>query len=353
MRSVQTALYEKELSFKLLACLDGVQALAATVTTLLLAWWNAGYWALVLGPLMGNAVGTVSLLVLRPIHYVWPSIESLRAVIRFSSHVVVGRVCWYIASTSDVFLAGRLLGQHMVGVYSFAGTIATIPLEKIAGLFSRVMPAFYSAVQSDHAEMRRYLLLLTEGIALLTFPAGIGMALVAQDLIVPVLGEKWEGVVAPLEVLACWAAVRSVVSLVPPIVYVTGGSRLSMLNSLVSIVIYPIAFWIGSGWGPVGLALGWVGAQPLTWIVPYRHLLRVCHLSLGNYLRALWSAVSGVCVMAISVIGVHQLFLEGSTPLLRLGVEVILGGVVYAGTIMLLHRHRIHPFIQLIKDREG
>lgn len=353
MRSVQTALYEKELSFRLLACLDGLQALAATVTTVLLAWWDAGYWALVLGLLMGNVVVTVVLLVLRPIHYARPSIDSLRSVIRFSTHVVVGRVCWYIASTSDVFIAGHLLGQNIVGAYSFAGTIATIPLEKITGLFSRVMPAFYSAVQTDRALMQRYILLLTEGVALLTFPAGIGLALVADDLVVPVLGAKWGGVVAPLEILACWAAVRSVVSLVPPIVYVTGGSRLTMLNSLVSVVIYPLAFWIGSGWGPVGLALGWVVAQPLTLIAPYRHLLGVCHLSVGNYLRALWPATSGVFVMAISVLAVQGLVLEGATSLLRLGVGVLLGGVAYGGTVVMFHRSRLHPFIQLIKDRKG
>ena len=260
---------------------------------------------------------------------------------------------WYVASSSDVFLAGRLLGQNMVGVYSFAGAIATIPLEKITGLFSRVMPAFYSAVQTDHAVMQRYLLLLTEGIALLAFPAGIGMALVAQDLVVPVLGEKWEGVVAPLEILACWAAVRSVTALWQPIVYVTGGSRLSMLNSLLCAVIYPIAFWIGSGWGPVGLAVGWVVAQPFGWIAPFRHLLGVCHLSVGNYLRVLWPATSGVLVMAISVVGVQWLFLEGATPLLRLGAEVSLGGVAYVGTIMMFHHRRLHPFIQLIKDQKG
>jgi len=353
MRSVQTALYEKELSFKLLACLDGVQAVVATITTVILAWWDAGYWALVLGLLIGNAVVTVALLVLRPIPYSWPTIESIREVIRFSSHVLVGRVCWYIASSSDVFIAGRFLGQNLVGVYSFAGTIATIPLEKITGLFSRVMPAFYSAVQTDYVVMQRYLLLLTEGIALLVFPVGIGMALVAQDLVPPVLGEKWEGVVAPLEILASWAAVRSVVALWQPIVYVTGGSRLTMYNGLLCAVIYPLVFWVGSGWGPVGLAVGWVVAQPLTYIAPFRHLLRVCHLSVGNYFRALWSATSGVLVMVISVIAAQGLFLEGATPLLRLGVEVVLGGVTYGGIIMIFHRHRLHPFIQLIKDRKG
>lgn len=349
MRSVPSAVLEKELRFKFLAFLEGGQSLLATVTTVILAWNGAGYWALVLGGLAGQAGATSVIWISRPLRYAWPSLHSLKEAIRFSSHVLVSRISWYVSSNSDVFIAGRILGQAMVGTYSFAGTLASVPQEKVTALLSRVMPAFYSTVQHDVQAMRRYLLILTEGLALIAFPIAVGMSLVAQDFVLLVLGEKWMAVVAPLQIMAAWAALRSVFSLVPPLLYVTGASRVVMLNSLFCVATYPPAFWIGSHWGTIGLATAWVLVQPPSWIAPYRHVMKALGMSIREYLAALWPGISGVSVMAISIVGTHWLYLKESIPSVRLGVDAMLGAAVYTMILMIFHRQRIRSFLALAR----
>jgi len=210
--------------------------------------------------------------------------QSLREIIRFSSHVLVSRVSGYVALTSDLFVAGRMLGEAVVGVYSFANTLANIPMEKVTALASRVMPAFYSSIQTDPIAVRRYLLLLTEGVSLITFPVGVGVSFVAEDGVGMLLGEKWLGVIAPLKVLACWAVVRSVFTLITPILYVTGGTRLAMYNSLLCALLYPLGFLLGTRWGSVGLALAWIVLQPPSWVPVYYHVLRAIGLPFWTYL---------------------------------------------------------------------
>jgi len=349
LRSVPSALLEKALRFKLLALLEGGQAIVAALITVGLAWWGAGYWALVIGGVVGHVVVTAVILRQHPVRYARPSIRSLREALRFSSHVLVGRISWYVASNADVFIAGRILGQGIVGAYSFAGTLANLPLDKITALLSRVMPGFYSSVQTDPSVLRRYLLLLTEGLAFLTFPIGVGMALVAYAFVGFVLGEKWIGVVLPLQVLSCWAVVRSVFSLIPPILFVTGGSRLSMLNGLFCMVAYPLGFWIGSGWGAVGIALAWVVVQPVSWIAPYRHALAAVRLSFLKYLSVLWPAASSTVIMAGGVCLIRQALPESSSHLLHLLCEAAAGAAMYAVMIGTFHRARLSQFLDLLR----
>ena len=144
MRSVPTAVLEKELRFKFLPFLEGGQSIVATLATLGLAWWGAGYWALVGGGLMGSAAATAVLSVYRPLRRAWPTVRALQEVVQFSSHVLVSRVSGYIATSSDLFIAGRMLGEAVVGVKFLATTIAYMPMDKVA-LASRVMPVHLSA----------------------------------------------------------------------------------------------------------------------------------------------------------------------------------------------------------------
>ena len=350
MRSVPTAVLEKELRFKFLAFLEGGQSIVATLATLGLAWWGAGYWALVGGGLAGSAAVTAVLSIYRPLRRAWPTMQSLREIIRFSSHVLVSRVSGYVALTSDLFVAGRMLGEAVVGVYSFANTLANIPMEKVTALASRVMPAFYSSIQTDPIAVRRYLLLLTEGVSLITFPVGVGVSFVAEDGVGMLLGEKWLGVIAPLKVLACWAVVRSVFTLITPILYVTGGTRLAMYNSLLCALLYPLGFLLGTRWGAVGLALAWIVVQPPSWVPVYYHVLRAIGLPFWTYLGALRPAVIGTASMAGGIYLFLNVIPLDTLPYVRVIGEVVCGGAVYAGVVMLFYRDRLSQFVALIRS---
>lgn len=351
MRSVPTALCERELRFKFLAFLEGGQSILTTIVTILLAVKGFGYWALIMGGVVGSAGATIVLWFVRPLRQAWPTLTALKEAIQLSTHVLVGRISWYVASSSDVFIGGRILGQAIIGAYSFSINIANVPLDKVTALASRVMPAFYSSVQNDPLALRRYLLLVTEGISLITFPIGVGIALVAEDFIPLLLGDKWKGAVAPLQILACWACLRSVVGLVMPILYVTAGSRKAMFNGMLCAATYPIAFLVGSQFGVVGLASAWVLAQPLSWVTPYHHVLNATSLSLWRYLYSLWPAFSAVVFMAACIIAVQQFVPVQGNLSLRFAVEVVGGALAYISAAFIMHRARLFELLQLMKQK--
>jgi PST family polysaccharide transporter len=348
-RIVPAALLEKKLEFKALALIEGCQAIVASMTVIALAWLGFGYWALVVGMIFGTAAWTLLTLRRQRYPFQWPVLASLTDAMTFSWHLIVMRVAWYLSTNADRFIVGKLLGQASVGSYSFACTLANVPLEKVSGLVNRVTPAFFSTMQTDQASIRRYILRLTEGLSLIMFPVTLGLASVADDFVWLVLGDQWKDVVEPLQILACYAAFRSIMAVLSPAILATGLSRAGMLNSVWNILVMLPAFCIGGQWGIVGVALAWMIAHPFVTIPLYLVLFRRIGLSVVSYIRTLWPAVSGCLVMILSVWSIRIAMPFGVPVTVRLSTAVTVGALAYLATVLLLHRSRVMAFVELVR----
>ena len=348
-RVVPYALLQRELRFKLLGLLEGGQAVLLAVTTLLFAVAGLGYWALIFGSVTSTIVLTAATVAYRPTSFAWPRVDALRSTITFSWHVIVGRLSWYAYSNSDFLVAGRVLGAAPLGAYTFAWSLASIPVDKVTALVTRVTPAFFSAVQADPGQLRRYLLSLTEGLALITLPVTVGMALVAEDFILFALGERWRGAILPLQLLGVYAAFRSVVTLLPQILIVRGEARFAMWNGVMLALTLPGAFYVGSRWGVGGIAAVWLAVYPLLTVPLYWKVFRTIELGLGDYLKAVWPALNAVLLMTIAVLAMQQTLPPGYPIVARLGLQVSCGAAVFLLALALLHRQRIRTAVATVR----
>jgi PST family polysaccharide transporter len=324
--------------------MEGAQAVVGALSILAFALSGLGYWALVLGRLVAGGSWTAMVLWHRRHAFARPRLRSLREPVTFSSHLLVSRLAWYAQSNSDFLVAGRVFGKALLGAYSMAFTLASLPNEKITSMVGRVAYPLFAAIQDDVVALRRYVLLLTKGLALLTFPMAFGMALVADVFVLGVLGQQWESAIAPLRCLALLILVQSVVSLIPHVLNVTGESRFGMRVGVVSAVVMPLAFYLGSRWGLVGIAVMWLTIYPLTRLPLYWRAFRKLRLSPLTYGAVLWPALSACLAMSAAVLTL-RLELPDQWPLLAtLIAEVVAGAAVYALIIFTVHRHHLLAF---------
>ena len=346
---VPDALLQRDLRFKLLASFDTLRALTQALTTIGLAWLGFGYWSLALGNLGGVVLYVGLSVAARPHAFAWPQLKEIKHALRFSGDVLGSRVAWYTYSNSDFLVAGRMLGQAPLGAYTIAWTIASTPVEKITNMITRVTPAFFSAVQQDKAELRRYLLRISEGLALLTFPASFGMALVADQFVLFVLGEKWVAATAPLRLLAFYAAFRSVTTLFPSILNARRHSRFVMWNMVAAALAFPAAFYLSSRWGTTGIAATWIVLYPIITAPLMWRTFRGINLPLGSYVRSFAPAIRGCIVMTVMVMGV-RLFVPAVWPLAaRFTISVLTGGAAYLIMLGVSERQRMRGFVALVR----
>lgn len=348
-QTVPYGLLYRDMRFKLLSILTAVQSVIQALTMLSLAWLGYRYWSLVVGNIVGAALLAGLQIACRPHRFAIPKRDSLKNALTFSRHIMVSSFCWYGYSNADFLVAGRMLGEAALGAYTLAWNLATIPLEKVATILSNVSYAYLSAAQNNSAALRRYLRILTEGLSLITFPATIGMALVADDLVQLLLGTKWKGAVAPLEILAAYASFRCLVTLLPSILNVTGESRFVMRTTQFALFLMPGAFYIGSKWGARGIAFGWVIAYPLIAVGLYWKVAKKIDMPAGEYLEAIRPAFTGSLIM-IGLVEILKHLLLSRLPLsVRFGSEVLIGCVAYIFTLRVLHRERVSVFWRFLK----
>jgi teichuronic acid exporter len=348
-RTVPGALLQKELRFRVLAVIDGLQVFIQAAFMVLMAALGFGYWTLVVGGLVGTLSGTIATLIVRTHSFAMPSMSSLKEAVTFSWHIVLARLSGCIQSNADSVIAGKVLGQTALGFYGMALSLAMVPVEKIAAVVNQVTTSLFAAVQKDTAALRRYFLSLTEGFSLIIFPATVGIALVAEEFVLLVLGEKWSGVVPPLEVLAFYAAFRAIQTIPPQILFVTGGSRLGMWNALGVAIVLPVTFYLLSAWGTRGIALAWLIVHPLAATQTNWFVFKKIDVTVGQYLAALRPAMIGCLCMVAAVIFVKEAMPAAWPVGMKFAVEVTAGAAVYALTALSIHGERVRAFVQVIR----
>lgn len=348
-RTVPSALLQKELRFRVLALIDGLQVFVQAAFMVGVAFMGFGYWTLVAGGLVGTLVAMIATLVVRTHSFAPPSMTALKEAMTFSRHIVLARLSWCIQSNADSVIAGKVLGQAALGAYGMALSLAMAPVEKVAAVVSQVTTSLFAAVQKDPVALRRYFLSLTEGFALVIFPATLGIALVAEELVLLVLGEKWSEVTPPLQVLACYAAFRAIQTLPPQILFVTGGSRLGMWNALGVAIVLPITFYLCSRWGTQGIAMSWLIVHPLAAVQTNRFVFRKIDLKILDYFRSLRPALVGCLCMLVVVVLVKQTMPDSWPLAIRFAGEVGAGAATYALSTLIIHGERARSFIQVIR----
>ncbi len=349
-KTVPSSLLQRDMRFRALAVVETGRAVLLAVSMVAFALLGLRYWTLVIGGLVTSAVSTGAVLVLRRQRFAWPRRRSLAHAMTFSGHILLGRLSWYTYSNADFLIAGWLLGQAALGLYDVAWNLASVPIDKITSLVGQVTPAVFSAVQTDHAALRRYLLRITEGLALITFPASLGLALVAPDFVLIALGDKWQGAIAPLQLLALSTGFRAVTPLLPQVLNVVGESRLSMRYGVLCAVVLPAGFYVlGNRWGTVGIALVWVLVFPILVIPAYRRVLEAIDLSSREYVAALWPAASASLLMGAAVLAVKLTAGEHVSRALSFSAQVGAGGIVYTLTCLALHRERLASFSRMLR----
>jgi O-antigen/teichoic acid export membrane protein len=346
-RIVPAALLRRDLAFKRLALIDAAASLVQSTVVVVSAALGSGLWALVWGPLASQAFSTVTTVLTRPVRMRSPTVTGLRGSLTFTRHQLTTSILWYCYTSADFAVAGRVLGEKFLGLYYLAWTFSRTVPEKVSGLVVSIAPAYFSAVQDNRVALRRYLLRLTEVIALLTFPALAGVALLADSLEAEFLGAAWTGLAPPLRMLAAHAMLTAVAPLPGRVLTALRDTRFLMRVSFMAAATLVPGFLLGSRWGPVGIAAAWLIIEPVFQFATLRRACEAIDLPLAQYFQAVSVAISMTAVMAAAVWCFLSVAPTGA-GLPRIGSAIAVGVVAYAGAGLALHGRRLRALARAI-----
>ncbi|MBC7986615.1 MAG: lipopolysaccharide biosynthesis protein [Sphingomonadaceae bacterium] len=325
------ALLSRELEYRKQALANLAGSLAGAATALALAWLGYGVWALVFAPIalfgvkaIGLTIGARSL--------VWPSFsfKGAGAMIGFGGAMTATQLFWFLQSQSDVFIGGRVLDPHNLGLYTTALFLTQILAAKFVPPLNDVAFATYSRMQGAGGDIAGGFAKSVRMIMLAALPFYFGLAVTAEPLVLVILGEGWAGTIPLVAILAQAMPFLTLQILFAPATNARGRPWLAVRINMLGALIMPIAFLIGINWGTQGMAWAWLTGFPLLTLATIALSLPVIGLSLRQLGAAILPALAASGAMAALVYGADVEIARHLDPLPRLALLVGCGITAYA-----------------------
>jgi O-antigen/teichoic acid export membrane protein len=336
---IPNALMVRAMRFKWMSIVQAASMIAASATTLAMAYNGFGVWSLIGGQFAATLTNAVGFLLGQP-YFEWPSfrLKKIGGLISYSSRVFGADFLYYFYTRADVVIVGKLLDATALGFYTVAYNLATLPMNKISGVLSSVGFPAYARIKHDILEVKSKFLFTVEANSLIFFPVLWGISIVADDLVVVLLGPKWLSATVVLQLITLIIPLQMTGPLARPALLGIGRADLFMSTIVTNAICVPIAVAIGSFWGLQGVSAGWVFGFSLAYYLNLRRFLPVFQIKLSEYGKVMAPAIFMTMGMYVIVLGAKMTFLSELDPLHRLIWSVIIGVIAYCTLLTTLSR---------------
>jgi O-antigen/teichoic acid export membrane protein len=248
-------LLEKKLNFKNITIVEVPAALASGIISISLAFNGFGIWSLVFGSLCGSLITVIILWKIntwRPLFKF--SYAHFKELFSYGSHVTGSMVLYYVGGRMDSLVIGKFFGPILLGYYTIANILATIPQQKISWVVMRVTFPAFSTIQDNNEFLREAYCKVVKYISLITFPMLAGMFAVAPEYVTVFYGMRWAPMVIPLQILCLAGTLMSVDIIGSSILFSQGRVDIVFKLQLFFAIVMPIAVIAGAKYSIIGVA---------------------------------------------------------------------------------------------------
>lgn len=347
--ALANALLIRRMNFKRQSQVNLIAAVLSALTALGCALAGFGVWTLVAAPGMlwfARAIGfsIVTNLWIRPRF----RFAGMGPTFRYGGAMILVQFCWFVQSQADVFIGGRALDAHQLGIYTTALFLAQILATKFVPPLNEVAFAAYSRMQGRPEAMAGAFLKTARLIMAVALPFYFGLAVTAEPLVRTFLGEKWVETVPLIPVIALAMPVMTLQILFAPATNALGRPALAVRNGAVGAVLMAAAFFTGINWGTTGLAWAWLAGMSGLLAMTIMVSLPVIGARAGQLAAAVAPPLGAALAMAAGVLGLDSL-LPPLADSARLAALASFGGALYAGLLFLFARDAVDEMMSLIR----
>lgn len=333
--------------------LSGIAAVGLTSAGL-------AYWGLAAQSLIYVASVTAFAWLFSPWRPTWP--RALRVTLRpawrmfgFSSKLLVNSLAFQLNNNAFGVLLNRFFpGGYIAGIYDNARKWDDRAIAAIGGMVQGVaQPVLRESVQdAGGAGILNTFRKLLRFTCFVSFPCLLGLALIAEDFIVLLVGEKWHASALLMSLLCLYGAFSPVVTLYSNLVISRGRSSINMTIGLLNCALVwgGIIVLHALGYGLavmvifyVVLNIGWL----LVWQACARRLIGL----------SWWSALKDILPFFLFALGVMAAAYAATRTLpiswLRLALRILIAVVLYVGSLWIARARILRESIDYIFHRNN
>ena len=246
--AVPRAVLSRTMNFGWIALAETVSTFTGIGVAIALAYRGYGYWSLAWWPIVASALRFVIVvwkspkrMWLRPV----PWDGALAYQLGRSGLSITGTNSLFYAYTyGDSLVIGKLYDAVTVGYYAQGFSIANLPIVMFFSALDHVLLPAYAGIRDKKERVARALLSSYRMLTMVVLPAAVGLLILAPELVIVLVGEKWRESIPFLQVFALQGFARSIHENLLALFFGLDRPNYTVLSALVVIVTMAVAILI-------------------------------------------------------------------------------------------------------------
>ena len=332
--TLQTALFQRELNFRVPFKARLISSIVSGVLGIALALCGFGVWALVFSNLSGWVLYSASVWAMakwRPLFIFNP--RSVADMVSFGWKMTLSTLINRIFRQIDTLIIGKLYSATSLGLFNRAQALNNLVIEYSFSSIRSVMLPSLSKLQDDNEALKYSVLKLLHVISFLTFLFFFLMYICADDLILLLYGDKWTGAIEIFQIIGLFS-----ISLCLPIVFDTVMAVVNKMDMYLwtsilrsSLLLFAIPFGLYYGFMAYVWAISIIGIIKL---VPNLYTTRCC---IGlTIISQLVSILRYICPFIVALLIWHYVAFATNYHVVNLLIKsLIYSGLYFAINILM------------------
>ncbi len=304
------------------------------VAGVVLAWHGFAYWGIATQSLLYTATVTACYWIFsgwRPSFRV--DFRPLRGLFGYSSRLIVTNIFTHVNNNFFSVILGRFYTGADVGNYNQANKWNTMGHTLISGMVGGVAQPVLAQVGDDRERQGRVFRKMLRFTSFVSFPAMLGLSLIAPELITIAVTDKWAASARILRLLCVGGAFAPIVTLYSNLILSRGRSDWFMRSNIVQGLVQLVAALVLCRYGLYVMFSVYVAVNVAWLFVWHAMARRAVDVSLGAAVRdmAPYAAVAAGAMLAA-----HFASSPLSSVYAVLAVKVAVAAVFYVVAMYLL-----------------
>lgn len=199
---IQRTILNKRIDFKLLTRISVIASIVSGGVGIGMAYNGFGVWSLVGMQLSQRIINSFLLWIWnhwRPLLVF--SKESFVEMFSFGYKLMLSGLIDTVHRNIYLLVIGKYFSVQELGYYTRANLFKSLPAEQITGIINRVSYPVLAQLQDDRTALKKSYQKLIKSLMFITFVLMLGMAAVAESMIITTIGELWRPAIIYLQLL--------------------------------------------------------------------------------------------------------------------------------------------------------
>ncbi|PZQ44603.1 MAG: hypothetical protein DI551_09795 [Micavibrio aeruginosavorus] len=268
--------------------------------------------------------------------------KDVKDILKYSKFVSMNAGIAYLNGQSDVFFSTYYLGAANTGLYNSGKRIVTAAHMMLVNGISRVaLPAM--AASSDENRANNYLK-WNRLTTLFLAPVYVGIALLAEDTISILLGDKWIEAAPILSVLILASYFTQIDKYNSNLLLVLYKPHWQSVFTTTGAILNIVILYLFTRHGVVWLAFGYLVKTSVMYPLSVYISTRLLNISFWSVWKELAPSLISSGIMAAALLAGREYF-ESFNPFISIAIQAPLGALIYFGSMWVIARKSIEEVI--------